>query len=122
MGYFKQRLFWKFFFSYFVLILISIVVLGVLIRILLPGTFNNQLANMSGLFARYGMEEGGHMGTGGRGFRMMGGSVFFRDLFAIFNQIILEAMLYAIGCDRAGRQCDHEPSIRPSAARDDSSR
>jgi len=37
---FRKRLFWKFFFSYFALILISMMVLLVIIRILLPGVFN----------------------------------------------------------------------------------
>ena len=96
MRYFKKRLFWKFFFSYFVLILTSIIVLGILIRILLPGVFDSYLGNMTMLFARHGMEEAGHMGTGGRGMRMMGWSVLFSELFAIFNQIILEATLFAI--------------------------
>lgn len=96
MRYFKKRLFWKFFFSYFALVLISIIVLGVVIRILLPGVFDSHLASMTGLFARHGMDEAGHMGMGGRGIRMMGWSTLFIDLFAIFNRIIFEATLYAI--------------------------
>lgn len=96
MHYFKKRLFWKFFFSYFILILTSIIVLGILIRILLPGVFDSYLGNMTMLFSRHGMEEAGHMGTGGRGMRMMGWSVLFTELFTIFNQIIFEAALFAI--------------------------
>jgi two-component system, OmpR family, sensor histidine kinase BaeS len=96
MRFLKNRLFWKFFFSYFILILISIIVLMVLIRILLPGIFDSYLGSMTRLFSRYGMEEGGHMGAGGRGLRMMGWSVLFTDLFGIFNQIILEAALFAL--------------------------
>lgn len=96
MRFFKNRLFWKFFFSYFVLILISLIVLMVMIRVLLPGIFDSYLGSMTRLFSRYGMDEAGHMGTGGRGMRMMGWSVLFTDLFGIFNQIILEAALYAL--------------------------
>ena len=96
MRFFKRRLFWKFFFSYFLVILISILILGIVIRILLPGVFDSHLGSMTGLFSRHGMEAAGHMGTGGRGTRMMGWSVLFLDLFAIFNQIIFEAMLYAL--------------------------
>jgi two-component system, OmpR family, sensor histidine kinase BaeS len=96
MRFFKNRLFWKFFFSYFILVLISLIVLMVLIRVLLPGIFDSYLGSMTRLFSRYGMDEAGHMGTGGRGLRMMGWSVLYTDLFAIFNQIILEAALFAL--------------------------
>jgi len=96
MQLFKRRLFWKFFFSYFILIMISIIVLAILIRVLLPGVFDSHLGSMTRLFSRHGMEEAGHMGTGGRGLRMMGWSGLFTELFAIFNLIILEATLYAI--------------------------
>ncbi|MBW6466122.1 MAG: HAMP domain-containing protein [Brevefilum sp.] len=96
MRFFKNRLFWKFFFSYFILILISLVVLMVLIRVLLPGIFDSYLGSMTRLFSRYGMDEAGHMGTGGHGLRMMGWSVLYTDLFEIFNQIILEAALFAL--------------------------
>lgn len=96
MRYFKKRLYWKFFFSYFILILISITVLGVLVRVLLPPVFNIHMASMTSLFSRYGMDEFGHMGTASHGMRMMGWPVLFMDLFTIFNQIILEAMLFAI--------------------------
>ena len=96
MYYFKKRLFWKFFFSYFALVLISIIVLGIVLRILLPGVFDSHLASMTRLFSRHGMEEAGHMGMGGHGIRMMGWSTLFADLFAIFNRIIFEATLYAI--------------------------
>jgi len=94
--YFKGRLFWKFFFSYFVLILISILILGVVIRILLPGVFESHMASMTGLLSRHGIDETGNMGAGGRGVRMMGWSVLFLDLFDIFNQIIFEAIIYAV--------------------------
>ena len=96
MRYFKQRLFWKFFFSYFVLILVSILILGVVMRIMLPGVFESHLASMTRLFSRHGMNDAGHMGAGGRGVRMMGWSALFLDLFAIFNQIIFEAIIYAV--------------------------
>lgn len=94
--YFKQRLFWKFFFSYFVLILVSILILGVVIRFMLPGVFDNYQDSLTRLFSRHGMEETGHMGAGGRGVRMMGWSGLFLDLFAIFNQIFFDAAIYAV--------------------------
>jgi histidine kinase len=96
MRYFKKRLYWKFFFSYFILILISVTVLGVLVRVLLPPVFNIHMASMTSLFSRYGMDEFGHMGTASHGMRMMGWPLLFTDLFTIFNQIILDAMLFAI--------------------------
>ena len=95
MRYFKGRLFWKFFFSYFLLVLVSILVMGLVTRLLLPGVFSSHMASMTRLFARFGMEDAGHMGMGGMG-RMRGWSGFFTDLFAIFNRIIFEATLYAI--------------------------
>ena len=96
MRYFKQRLFWKFFFSYFVLILVSLLILGIVIRFMLPGVFDSYQDSLSRLFSRHGMEEAGHMGSGGRGVRMMGWSALFLDLFAIFNQIFFEAAIYAV--------------------------
>lgn len=96
MRYFKQRLFWKFFFSYFVLILISILILGVVIRIMLPGVFDSYLGNLTQLFARHGVNASGHMGSGGRGVRMMGWSALYLDLFEIFNLIIFDAAIYAV--------------------------
>lgn len=95
MNYFRRRLFWKFFFSYFALVLLSLLVLGIVIRILLPGVFNNHLVSMAALFSRYGFEDGGQM-MGGHGRMMMNRSVLFMDLFSIFNQIILESVLYAV--------------------------
>ena len=94
MSFIKRRLFWKFFFSYFALVLISMLVLLTVIRILLPGLFNNRLLSMIALFSRFGFEDAGHMMTRPGGM-MMSGSVLFRDLFAIFNRIIREAAIYA---------------------------
>ena len=96
MRYFKQHLFWKFFFSYFILILISILILGVVVRIMLPGVFDSYMSSLTGLFSRHGMDEAGHMGTGGRGVRMMGWSVLYLELFEIFNLIIFDAAVYAV--------------------------
>lgn len=96
MRFVKKHVFWKFFFSYFALALASIIVLGVMMRILLPGVFDNYLDTMSRLFMRHGMHEAGHMGMSGRGVRMMGWSALFSDLFVIFYQIIFEATLFAI--------------------------
>ncbi len=97
MGFIKKRLFWKFFFSYFILVLITILVMALVIRILLPGIFGSHMASMNRLFLRHGLEDAGHMGSmGAMGGRMMGWSGFFTDLFAIFNQIIFDAILYAI--------------------------
>jgi histidine kinase len=76
--------------------LVSILVLGLVIRVLLPGVFEGHLASMSRLFTRYGMEDAGHMGVGMHGGRMMGWPVIFTDLFAILNQIIFDAMMYAV--------------------------
>jgi two-component system, OmpR family, sensor histidine kinase BaeS len=92
---FRKRLFWKFFFSYFVMILLSMMVLFVIIRILLPGVFNSHLVSMADLFSRHGMEHG-VQSTGGRGRMMMTGSVFYMDLFRIFNQIIFESILLSV--------------------------
>lgn len=94
MKFIKRKLFWKFFLSYFALVLVSMLVLGVVIRIILPGLFNNHLLSMAALFSQYGFEDAGHM-MGGRSGMMMDGSVFFTDLFVIFNQIILDAVIYA---------------------------
>jgi histidine kinase len=96
MRYFKQRLFWKFFFSYFILILVSLLILGVVIRIMLPGVFDSYLGSLTGLFSRHGIDEAGHMGSGGRGVRMMGWSVLYLELFEIFNSIIYDAAIYAV--------------------------
>ncbi len=90
----KKRLFWKFFFSYFAVILLSMVVLGIVIRVLLPGVFDNHLVSMATLFSRHGIENGETM-MGGRG-HMMSRSLLFMDLFAIFNRIIFESILLAI--------------------------
>jgi len=95
MKYFRRQLFWKFFFSYFVLILLSMLVLGVVMRILLPGLFNNQLVRMAVLFSQHGFETSDHM-MDQMGGMMMDESGLFMNLFSIFNQIILDAMLYAV--------------------------
>lgn len=94
MKFIKRQLFWKFFFSYFALVLVSMLVLGVVIRVILPGLFNSHLLSMAALFSQYGFEGAGHM-MGGRGAMMMDGSLFFTDLFSIFNQIIFDAVIYA---------------------------
>lgn len=93
--FFKRHLFWKFFFSYFTLVLLSLLVLGVVIRILLPGIFNSHLVRMAALFGEYGFDDSQHM-MGRRGQMMMGESVLFTNLFIIFNQIIFESILYAL--------------------------
>ncbi|MCB2209337.1 HAMP domain-containing protein [bacterium] len=88
----KKHLFWKFFFSYFSLVLLSMLVMGVVVRITLPGLFNNHLVGMASIFSRYGVDTPGGM-MGGRG--MMGNSVLFTDLFDVFNQITVDAFLFA---------------------------
>jgi histidine kinase len=88
----KRHLFWKFFFSYFSLVTLSMLVMGIVIRIALPGLFNNHLVGMATIFSRYGMDTPGGM-MGARG--MMGNSVLFTDLFDVFNQITVDAFLYA---------------------------
>ncbi len=88
----KKHLFWKFFFSNFVLVLVSMLVMGVIIRVALPGLFNRHLVGMADILSQYGVREFGHM-MGGR--NPMGGSVLFTDLFRVFNQITLDAFLYA---------------------------
>jgi signal transduction histidine kinase len=91
-SFFKKHLFWKFFFSYFSLVLISMLVMGVIVRVALPGLFNNHLVGMVAILSQHGLNEVGHL-MGGRD--MMGGSVLFTDLFDVFNQITLDAFLYA---------------------------
>lgn len=93
--YFKRHIFWKFFFSYFLFVLVVMLVLGIALRILLPGAFNNHLLSMASLFSRHGIQDMSDM-MGGSGPMMMDTSRLFSDLFNIFNQIILEAALYAI--------------------------
>ncbi len=91
---FSRHLFWKFFLSYFAVVLLSLVVLGMVIRILLPGLFDNHLFRMTTLFSQYGMEGGMEMM---HRVGMMGGdSSLFQSLFEIFNRIIFEAVLYAV--------------------------
>ncbi|MBG0788397.1 MAG: HAMP domain-containing protein [Anaerolineaceae bacterium] len=92
LAFIRKHIFWKFFFSYFSLVLIGMLVMGVIIRVALPGLFNNQLVAMSTIFSNYGISETGHM-MGGRG--MMGGSLLYSDLYGVFNKIILEAFIYA---------------------------
>lgn len=91
-NYFKSRLFWKFFFSYFALVLVTMIVMGVIARLLLPSLFESNVGRMSNLLSQYNIGESGGL-AGGR--RMMHGSPLFSNLFTIFNQIILEALLYA---------------------------
>lgn len=90
--YFKQRLFWKFFFSYLALTLLTMLVMGVVIRILLPGLFDSHIDRMMILFSQRGLANDGFM-MGDRS--MMDGTGLIRDLFDIFNQIIVDAFLYA---------------------------
>lgn len=92
LSFIKKHLFWKFFFSYFSLVLLSMLVMGVIIRVALPGLFNNHLIRMATILSHYGVRETGQM-MGGR--YMMGNSVLFTDLFSVFNQIILDAFLYS---------------------------
>jgi len=93
--YFKSRLFWKFFLSYFFLVFFSMLIFGMIVRVLLPGVFNSHQLRMAALLAQHGLDDGMPM-MGSGNWMMSGGSVLFRDLFAIFNQIILEAALYAV--------------------------
>lgn len=92
LSFIRKHIFWKFFFSYFSLVLISMLVMGVIIRVALPSLFNNQLVAMSAILSNYGISDTGHM-MGGRG--MMGGSLLFTDLYGVFNRIIFEAFIYA---------------------------
>lgn len=92
--FFSRHLFWKFFFSYFAVVLLSLIVLGVIIRILLPGVFDNHLFRMATLFSQFGMEGGMQMM---HQVGMMGeDSSLFQSLFEIFNRIIFESILYAV--------------------------
>ncbi len=92
LAFIRKHIFWKFFFSYFSLVLIGMLVMAVIIRVAMPGLFNNQLVAMSTIFSNYGINETGHM-MGGRG--MMSGSLLYSDLFGVFNKIILEAFVQA---------------------------
>jgi len=90
--YFKKRLFWKFFFSYLALTLVTMLVMGVVIRLLLPGLFDSHIDRMLILFSQMGMGDEGSM-MGGRS--LMDGTGLIQDLFDIFNQIVVDAFLYA---------------------------
>lgn len=90
--YFKQRIFWKFFFSYLALALLTMLVMGGVIRILLPGLFDSHINRMMILFSQRGITDDNFM-MGGRG--MMDGTGLIQDLFDIFNQIVIDAFLYA---------------------------
>ncbi len=92
LSFIKKHLFWKFFFSYFSLVMLSMLVMGAIIRVALPGLFNNHLVGMAAILSQHGVNEVGHL-MGGR--NMMGSSVLFTDLFGVFNQIILDAFFYA---------------------------
>ncbi len=94
-NYFKRHIFWKFFFSYFILVLLVMLVFGIILRLLLPGIFNNHLVSMVTLFSEHGIQEMMDM-MGGRRPMLMNTSELFSRLFIIFNQIILEAALYAV--------------------------
>lgn len=96
MRFIKKHLFWKFFFSYFAVVMLSMLVLGVVIRVLSPSVFTAQIGRMANLFTRFGLESGGGQMMRGRGGSMMGGSTLYIDLFSIFNQIIFESVLYAL--------------------------
>lgn len=90
---FRSRLYWKFFFSYFLLILISLMVLSLVIRVSLPGAFEGRSSAMATLFSEFGVERGHMMGS--QHGRMMEGSRLYTGLFRIFNQIIFQSMLEA---------------------------
>jgi len=90
--YFRQRLFWKFFFSYLALAMLTMIVMGVVIRILLPGLFDNHINRMMILFSQEGIANDGFMMGD---MPMMDDLRLVQDLFAIFNQIVLNAFLYA---------------------------
>ena len=93
LSFIRKHLFWKFFLSYFSLVLVGMLVMGVIVRVALPGLFSNQMMAMSTVLSQYGVNEAGHM-MGGRG--MLGGSLLYTDLYDIFNRIILEAFFYAL--------------------------
>jgi len=88
-----RKLFWKFFLSYFAVVMLSLIVLGGIIRILLPEVFDNHLFRMGALLSQHGLEGGMPMMR--RVGRQMNGAGLFQDLFEIVNQIILESTLYA---------------------------
>lgn len=90
--YFRQRLFWKFFFSYLALALLTMIVMGVVIRILLPGLFDSHINRMMILFSQRGIADDGFMMGD---MPLMEDLSLVQDLFAIFNQIVLDAFLYA---------------------------
>lgn len=90
---FRSHLFWKFFFSYFAVILACLLVLGVVIRLSLPSSFEGRSFAMANLFQEYGFETA--QMTGGRHGRGMEGAGLYSGLFRIFNQIILKAMVEA---------------------------
>lgn len=90
--YFKQRIFWKFFFSYLTLALLTMLVMGGVFRVLLPGLFDSHINRMMILFSQRGLSDDNFM-MGGRG--MMNGTGLIQDLFDIFNQIVIDAFLYA---------------------------
>ncbi|MDF1519733.1 MAG: HAMP domain-containing sensor histidine kinase [Brevefilum sp.] len=90
--YFRQRLFWKFFFSYLALALLTMIVMGVVIRILLPGLFDSHINRMMIIFSQRGIADDGFMMGD---MPMMDDLSLVQDLFVIFNQIVLDAFLYA---------------------------
>lgn len=92
--YLSHRLFWRFFFSYFAVVLLSLIVLGVIMRLLLPDVYDSHLFRMAALFSQNGMEGGmPMMHSSGM---MTGDPQFFQSLFEIFNRIIFESVLYAM--------------------------
>jgi len=66
--------------------------MGVVIRILLPGLFDNHINRMMILFSQEGIANDGFMMGD---MPMMDDLRLVQDLFAIFNQIVLNAFLYA---------------------------
>jgi histidine kinase len=93
MQFWRRRLFWKFFFSYFSLILIGMLVIAVVIWLWLPDVFNNRMDAIQILFSEQGINDFSHH-MGGHAGMMMDSSPLFMGLFSIFNQMILEALSY----------------------------
>jgi len=66
--------------------------MGVVVRILLPGLFDSHINRMMILFSQRGIADDGFMMGD---MPMMDDLSLVQDLFAIFNQIVLDAFLYA---------------------------
>ncbi len=89
----RSKLYWKFFLSYFFVILIGLIVLSLVIQVSIPFAFEGRSSAMATLFSEYGIERGNMMGS--QHGRMMEGSRLYTSLFRIFNQIIWQSILEA---------------------------